>query len=414
MNLIQRATNISLRPNSEWEVIAPETTTTADLYKSYIVPLAAIGPVASFIGLSVVGIGIPFLGSIRLPFLAGISSAITQYVLALLSIYLIALLINALAPTFNGEKNQMQALKLAAYSYTPAWIAGILYLLPALGMLALLAGLYSLYVLYLGLPVLMKAPKEKAVGYTAIVVVCALVLSIVIGAVATAIGGIGGMGMGMMNGAANHSMPAEASGALGELQKMDERMEAANKKMEAAQKSGDAQAQAAAATEVLGAALGGDGSVEVVDQAKLKALLPGGVAGLSRTRIEAEKSAMGAFKISKAEASYHDNANNSRSMELSITDIGGNKMFGSMFAWGMLEQDKETETGYEKMGKIDGRPTHEKFSKDRSASEYSVLVGGRYMIEAHGSNIDMATLKQAVAAIGYSKLEAMKDEGVKR
>lgn len=234
MNLIQRAKNIVLSPQSEWEVIAPETTSTGELYKSYIAPLSAIGPIASFIGLSVVGVSLPFMGNYRVPFLSGLSMTVVSYVLGLVGIYVIALIIDALAPTFGGEKNQGQALKVAAYAATPAWIAGVLHILPALGILALLAALYSLYVLYLGLPVLMKSPKEKAVGYTVVVVICAIVLSVVIGLVGGMFGGVGkGMApMGMNTGQPGvQAMPPEAAAAMKQMQQLTEKMEAANKEM---------------------------------------------------------------------------------------------------------------------------------------------------------------------------------------
>lgn len=179
MNLIQRITNISLNPRTEWEVIAPEATSTGSLLRSYFAPLAAIGPAASFVGLSVLGMGLPLVGTYRLPIAAGLTSALTHYVLALVSIFLVAMLINALAPGFGAEKNKLQALKLAAYASTPAWIAGVLMLMPALAMLGLLAGLYSLYLLYLGLPVLMKVPRDRTVGYSAVIFIGVVVISLV-------------------------------------------------------------------------------------------------------------------------------------------------------------------------------------------------------------------------------------------
>lgn len=189
MNLIERAKNICLQPRSEWPVIAGEDTSTADLYKNYIAPLAAIGPVASFLGWSVLGAGM-----FRMSIPGALSMAVVSFAMALVAVYVIALVIDALAPTFGGEKNQAQALKVAAYSYTPAWLAGVLNLIPALGVLALLASLYGVYLLYLGLPVLMKAPEGKAVSYTVVVVVCAILVGLVIGAV---IGLFAGMGMGV-------------------------------------------------------------------------------------------------------------------------------------------------------------------------------------------------------------------------
>jgi hypothetical protein len=189
MNLVQRAANISVKPKSEWEVIATEPTSTADLYKYYIAPLAAIGPAALFIAMSGIGVSIPFMGSIRVPVGIGLSTALTQYLLALVSIYLSALVINGLAPKFGGEKNVNQALKLAAYASTPAWIAGALQVLPSLSVIVLLAGLYSLYVLYVGIPIMMKAPHDRAVGYAAVTVVCVILLSIVGGALSAALTG---------------------------------------------------------------------------------------------------------------------------------------------------------------------------------------------------------------------------------
>jgi hypothetical protein len=191
MNLVQRATNISLKPKSEWEVIATEPTSTAELYKYYILPLAAIGPLALFIAMSGIGVSVPFMGSIRVPVGIGLSTALSQYVLTLVSIYLIALVINGLAPRFGGEQNVSQALKLAAYASTPAWVASALQLLPALSVIVLLAGLYSLYVLYVGIPVMMKAPQDKAVGYAAVTVVCVILLSIVASALTAAVTGGG-------------------------------------------------------------------------------------------------------------------------------------------------------------------------------------------------------------------------------
>lgn len=180
MNLIERAKNIVLQPKSEWLVIEGESTPVADLYKEYIVPLAAITPLAGIIGMSMVGV----MGY-RVPLASGIAYALTSYVLTLVGVFILALIIDALAPSFGGKKNQMQALKVAAYASTPGWLAGVLLILPMLGIITPLAELYGLYLLYLGLPVLMKAPQEKAVGYTVVVVVAAIVVMVVISGISS-------------------------------------------------------------------------------------------------------------------------------------------------------------------------------------------------------------------------------------
>ncbi|MDP1990193.1 MAG: Yip1 family protein [Syntrophales bacterium] len=181
MNIVERVKRILLDPKQEWEVISRETTSTSELYKGYIMPLAAIGPVAFIIGVSIVGINLPGVGpSFRLPITTSIGSAVVQYVLNLVGVYVLALIVDFLAPNFSGEKNSDQALKLAAYSYTAGWLSGIFVMIPALGFLMVL-GLYGLYLIYTGIPVLMKAPREKALGYTVTVVIAAIVIAAIIG-----------------------------------------------------------------------------------------------------------------------------------------------------------------------------------------------------------------------------------------
>ncbi|MCG6870932.1 MAG: YIP1 family protein [Gammaproteobacteria bacterium] len=180
MNLVDRVKNIILKPKDEWLVIDGEQTTTADLYRNYILILAAIGPICTLIGISMIGMTLPFYGTIRIGFGSALTSSIVGYGLALAGVFIVAQIINALAPSFGGQKDDMQALKVTAYAYTPAWIGGVFSLLPALSIIGLLLSIYGLYVLYLGLPVLMKAPAEKALGYTAVVIVCAIVVYIVI------------------------------------------------------------------------------------------------------------------------------------------------------------------------------------------------------------------------------------------
>ena len=180
MNIVERIQGILLKPEQEWQTISGETTAIPELYQTYIIMLAAIGPVASVIGMSIVGIRLPFAGSYRIPMTSSIASAVTHYILTLVGVYVLALIIDALAPNFSGEKNMNQAFKVAAYSYTPGWLVGIFAIIPALSILGIL-GLYGLYLLYLGLPVLMKSPQEKSLGYTGAIIVAAIIIFVVIG-----------------------------------------------------------------------------------------------------------------------------------------------------------------------------------------------------------------------------------------
>lgn len=187
MLLMDRAKSILLEPNVTWKAIDAEFTKPAALYKDYILPLAALGPVCTAIGMSLFGLRVPIVGAtFRVPITAALTQAVVGYVLAVVGVFVVAQIINALAPSFGGQKNAVQALKAAAYSSTAAWVAGVLNLIPALALIGLLVSLYSLYLLYAGLPVVMKAPKDKALGYTVVVIIAVVVVWLIIGAVSAA------------------------------------------------------------------------------------------------------------------------------------------------------------------------------------------------------------------------------------
>lgn len=187
-NMIERIKAILLKPKDEWSRIDAEPMTPRDIVLGWVVPLAAIGPVAGAIGQIVFGIPVPFVGTIRPNAAAVISTAITGYVLSILSFFVISAIINALAPSFGGVKDMTQAMKVAAFSMTASYIAGIFGLVPMLAPLAMLLGLYGFYLLYLGLPRLMRAPEDKAVVYTVVTVVCVIVVSYVLAMVAFSAG----------------------------------------------------------------------------------------------------------------------------------------------------------------------------------------------------------------------------------
>ena len=185
MNLIERAKAIVLSPATEWPVIEQESGEPSYLFTNYVAILALIPAVAGFIGTSIVGVSVPGAGTFRIPFFSGLFNAIFAYVLTFVVAYVMGLISDFLAPNFGGQKSSANALKLVVYSYTPAWLVGIFLLIPGLAFLSIL-GLYGFYLFYLGAPVLMKVPREKALMYTVAVVVIALIIAIVVGALQTA------------------------------------------------------------------------------------------------------------------------------------------------------------------------------------------------------------------------------------
>lgn len=183
MSLQTRVINILTKPKDEWPAIAVEPETFNRLFVGYVMPLAAIPAVCTLLG------SLLFTGALgfRIGFGFALGSAILSYVFSLVTVYVSALVIQKLAPTFKSEGDMTQALKLVAYSMTPAWIAGVLHLVPLLGVLVILASLYGIYLLYLGVVPVMKTPQDQVIPYLAVSVLVVIVISIVLGLIAGSI-----------------------------------------------------------------------------------------------------------------------------------------------------------------------------------------------------------------------------------
>ena len=181
MDLARRVQDILLRPKDTWPIIRDEASTIKDLTKSYAAVLAVVPALAGFIG--TVFIGHTFMGvRYRTTLANGFAQGLVSYAVSIASIYIIAYMLNALAPRFESRKNFLQAFKLVVYSWTASWVAGILLLIPSFSWLAILGSLYSLYLFYTGLPLLMETPGEKLVVYFLVVVALSIVVTAFIGA----------------------------------------------------------------------------------------------------------------------------------------------------------------------------------------------------------------------------------------
>lgn len=181
MSLVSRAIGIITQPKNTWYEIKGEQATVGSLYTSYAMILALIGPVATFIGLSLIGRSAGIFGTIRIPIGTGIVHLIVGYALALVGVYVSAMVINLLAPQFSSRQDLISAMKLVVYSMTPGWIGAVLTIIPALGILGILFALYGLYILYLGLPIMMETPSDKVVVYLIVSIVVIIVVTVIIG-----------------------------------------------------------------------------------------------------------------------------------------------------------------------------------------------------------------------------------------
>jgi hypothetical protein len=414
MTLIDRIKNILLTPKTEWPVIAGETTPNIELVKGYVLPLAAIPAVAGFVGSSLIGHSVAFLGgTYRVPFMAGLGMAIFGFVMAIVSVYVMAYIVNALAPTFGAQKNATQAFKVVVFASTASWVGGIFQMIPGLSLLGLLASLYGIYILYLGLPQLMKCPDEKAIGYTAVVVVVVIVVSLIIGVIVGVAGGIGGAASGLFGGRSQHSSKVtfDKDSPLGKLDAFSKNMEAAGKKMEAAQKSGNPEEAMKAAMAGLGTAFSGGKAVDPIGIDQLKPFVPATFAGFAKSSSRAEKNGALGIMVSKAEASYSDGAK--KRIDLEISDTGGASGWVALASWANVQGEQEDQYGTEKTMKVNGRLVHEKAGKD-GRSEYTVVLGERFVVSAKGRGVELKTLKSAVSGLELGKLEALKDVGVQK
>ena len=374
-SLIERVKAILLKPKETWPVIAGEAATPGDLITRYALPLIAIGPIAGFIGGQVFGYG-AFGVSFKPSLMGGLTTAVLGLVMGVVSAVAVALIAEWLAPKFGGTADRISAFKLVAYGGTAGWLAGVFGLVPALGILGLL-GLYSLYLFYTGATALMKVPEDKAIGFTAVTVICAAVaiwLSALVVAAVTGgamLAGGGAASSGELSG--ELKIPGVGSVDMGKL-------EAATKQMEAA-------------------ANGSPGVV--VAPSAMQALLPTAIGGLQRTAVESAS----AGNIGGTTAGTYTSGD--KSFELRIVDMNALGALAGLGAAMGVEQSREDADGYERTGTVNGAMQIEEWNRKRNRGKFARIVGGRFMIEAEGDAGSIDDLKAAVAAVDAGKLAGM-------
>jgi len=331
-----------------------------------------------------------FFGVAWRPSLIGaIVTAVLTWALTIGLTYVWALIIDALAPSFGGTKNPVSALKVAAFSATAGWIAAVLGILPALGIIGSLIGLYNIYLFWVGGPMLMKVPQDKAVGFVVVSIIVGAVAMVVAGLVAVA---IGGAMFAMSPAAGGFGTPGGGSITVGGTTLDTGKLTDAATKMEAASKSMEASLK------------GGDGAVKTVDPGALQNLLPASISGWNRTSVENQGGAAGGIGGSNARAEFQSGDQN---FSLSVTDTG---VLGNIATLGgaiSATSNKQTTTGYEKSEMQGGNRVEEKWDNQSKSGSYSVLVASRFAVEASGSAPSIDTLKSAVASVDLSQLQSM-------
>lgn len=398
MNLVERVQAILLKPKATWPVIEGEPDDIAGLYKNYLVYLAGMSSLAAFIGFSLIGTGMMGI-HFRVPILAGLANMVVGFVLTLVMIYVLALVANALAPSFGGQKDMGKAFKLVAYGATAGLLGGVFNLLPALSMLGLLAALYSIYLLYTGVPVMMKVPEGKALGFTAVLIVCGIVASIVVMTVGSLFSGGAGM---MMGGASAPAGDVSIKVPGSEVTINTAKLEEAAKKMEAAQAKGDSEAAGKALGEMMGAS--GQGGQPFAPDA-LQAYVPAKLAGMERTAIEARSDSAMGMTFSSVTSEFRNDAGR---VEVKVQDIGAMPaLMMAMGAWAQSTVSRETQDEVEKVYKKDGVAFKEEYRKDGSSAEMSMMLANGVLIEVSGDNVNIDGVRAAMNALDVKGLSGL-------
>jgi hypothetical protein len=364
--IVERAKAIILKPRDEWPRIEAETTSSADIFTRYVIPLSLIGPVSSFIGGQVFG-----YGALGFSYRPGLFGALTTAVATfLLNIGILTLIADFLAPKFGGAAGRGNAFKLVAYGSTAWMLAGIFGLIPSLGFFGLL-GLYSFYLYYVGAGPLMKLPQDKALGFTAVTFACAIALYLVIGLISGTVAGAfgGGVVAGDSDRGGTITLPGGGSIDVGKAEEFGKRMEDV-----------------------------ASGKVQPVDTAKMQALLPASIGSYQRTAVES--TGMGAMG-SQAEGTYTAGDN---SFQLKIIDMSAMGALAGMGVAMGVEHSREDANGYERTGTVDGQMQSEAWRKSDQHGKFGVVVANRFMIEAEGTAGSIDELKAAVATIDQGNL----------
>ncbi len=375
--LFERAKAIIIAPNGEWPKIEAETKPEGEILKSYVLPLVAIGAIAGLIRSQLFGYG-AFGFSYRPGLVSSLVSALLQFVIGVIAVYLLTMIANFLAPKFGGQAHRLNAFKMVAYGSTAAWVAGIFSAIPWLGVFGLL-GLYSIYLYYTAATPMMKVPQNQAGGYTAVTMVCAIILMFIATPI---IGAVSGMfafgGMSSVAGSSDSGGKLTVPG-VGTID--TDKLEQIGKQAEAS----------------------ANGKVPAVDVAKIQALLPASIGAYKRTAIESNS--MGGVG-SEANATY---TAGDKSFTLRIADMSALGALAGIGAAMGVSHNKSDADGYEKAGNVNGQMQMENWSNSGQNGKFAVIVENRFMIEADGSAASIDELKAAVAAVDQGGLMSLAD-----
>lgn len=182
---LSNAKEIVLNQNAEWSRVMSDESERQSLLRygmTLILIAYALRFLLSLLFSSILSAFVPY-GTLYM-----VSSVVVEFALAIAALFFVPQILAALAPSFGGKNDSLNALKLYVFAATPAWLGMALSVIPVLGWLAAIAGgLYGIYLFWQHFADAMSIPAEKKVGYVILAVVVLAVIQIVIGAIGGAI-----------------------------------------------------------------------------------------------------------------------------------------------------------------------------------------------------------------------------------
>ena len=371
--LIARVKNLLLSPRTEWDVIDREITTPKKLVVTYVAPLAAIPTIAFVIGLSVLG----FQGARADPLLLSASAGLF-YALTIGSVFVFAWLINWLAPRFGAERSFQQAFKVAGYSLTAAMMAGIVTVIPALGVFALLGATYSLYLLFIGAPKVMHAPERSALNYAIVSIIVAVGMALGVGLVGMAAAGPSGSLIPQMA-QLPFQEPTTASGTR--------------------------------SSQILPSSAGqlGPGGPAADSDGDLRRAAPEKLLGLDRVSVGVERRGLPGKRTVQLDAEYRGRGSRQLSLQIVLSQAMAEAIgFGGP---SVLEFDRETPEGYTRRRRISDAIVTEEWNEASRTGSYGRLVDNRFYVKAAGGGgLSPEELREAVELFGAGTLAQFEAE----
>lgn len=401
-SLLDRARRMLLSPRQAWADIAAAGPRAGDVFRSWLLPLLALGAVATFIGQWVFGSG--FGGfRIRPGLLGSLQIAITGLVFSLLASAVIAAIANALSALFGGARKYDRAFALVAFGSAGALVGNLAAIVPALWILAIAGGIYSVYLLWLGIEPMMAVPARRRLPYLLSVMICggitsvalALLLQVASDGMAPGLGGGGTISVETPGGVMSRSR--------GELEELNRRLEEATQRMDQARRSGDGKGVAEGAGDAVKAiaSIGPAADRKPMPAQALKEWLPPRLAGLERTDFEVNDGQALGIGGSMARASYGSGA---RTMTVEVLDAGGVAGIVAVIA-GLAQGERESATETERSYSMGKRKIIEKHRKDGSYGEYTTILANGVMVRTEGRGVGGAALGAAVQSLDLGLLE---------